>query len=221
MKIFLKEIEKNRKLLLKDRKKFFETNKKNFEKNIIRIIKKLDSPKGWRIYIIAGNFVSDKKIMPYDWDSWSSVFLIGATRKQRHEILAFFNRARSEFLSLPALVPLITHEMEHIKNIAKNPAHSARSAINDEIALEEEKDADKKLKNLPDEFRKEMVLESVLYCYDIGGWRIAKKIADFYHKEHKTLYAGYEDEEMTNKEYKKFLEAKRKKNMKIFIDFFK
>lgn len=220
MKTFFKEIKSCSKALKGDRKKFWEKNKKNFEKNIRRIIKNQKLPRGWKIYLVVSGILSDKKIWPFDNNSWSSTSVIGATKKQGFEIMMFFNRAGGEFLSAPALMPLVVHELQHIKQIAKSPKNYIISVMNDKISIDLEKEAEKDVKNLPKEIKEEAALEKILYCYDLGGWKMAEKMANFMYKKREKVYGGGYLKEMTKQEYEAFQKAKKNKNIHIFIDFF-
>ena len=166
---------------------FWEENKKEFKQNVRFIVDKAPFPKGWKVYVVAANFLFEQRIFPFDYDSWSSTNLIAATKKQGHEVMLFMNRARSEFLSVPALVPLLIHELFHVKQAAKNPKKYLMSIVNDDLSIKIEREAEKALANISDEFRKQWVLESVLYCFDVGGWNLANKMADFLHKEMENL----------------------------------
>jgi len=219
MKQFLKLIKASRNELRKNRNKFWGKNKRDFSKNILRIINSQKLPKKFKIYVVASNFINKKNIMPYDWDSWSSTALIGATKKQEFELMMFFNRARSEFLSLPALIPLVAHELYHVKQASRSPKKFLMSVINDKFSKEIEKEADSKIKNI-EEFRKEKILEMILYCYDIKGWSSAKKMADYLYKHHKKMYGGGYSSEMTIKEYKLFLKSMKTGNINLFINSF-
>lgn len=219
MKQLLKQIPKIRKRLLKNRKKFWRDNKKNFKRNIKLLVNGAELPKRWKIYIVASNFLFDKKIFPFDYDSWSATNLISATKKQKFEIMLFFNKARSEFLSMPALIPLIKHELYHVNQVAKNPKEYLLSIINDNLSRKLEIEAEKNAR-ANDEFKKEWVLESVLYCHDMGGWKFSKKMADFLFKEMKNIYGGGYERVMTKKEYEIFLKAMKKKDIGIFIKNF-
>lgn len=216
MESILKQIPNIRRKLLKNRNKFWKDNKRNFKKNIQFLVNEAELPKRWKIYIVASNFLFDKKVFPFDYDSWSATNLISATNKQGFEIMLFFNKARSEFLSLPALIPLVRHELYHINQVAKNPKKYLLSIINDNLSRKLEIEAEKNAYT-NDEFRKEWVLESVLYCYDIGSWKFAKKMADFLFKEMKNIYGGGYERGMAKKEYELFLRAMNKKDINIFI----
>lgn len=222
MNTLLKEIEICRNKLRVNRKKFWEENKKQLENNLKKIIKQLTFQKKWKIYITIGNFLTlaNKKIMPYDYDSWCSANLISASKKQGFEIMIFLNKAKLEFLSLPALIPIIIHELYHVKQALKSPKKYLESIINDKISREIELEAEKEVKKLPDEFRKQEVLENILYCYDLGGFKYAKKMADHLYKKMKEMYGGGYLNSMTKKEYQIFLQAMKKKNINEFLNLF-
>jgi hypothetical protein len=221
MDYFLKEIRQCRNALKKNRKKFWNNNKENFEKNIQKIIKTQKLPSGWKIYFVVSSFLSNKKILPFDYDSWSVTDLIAATKKQGFEIMVFFNRDRAEFLSVPALAPLVIHELKHVKQAAKFSKKFVKATIDDKVARDIEIDAEKDIKNISDEFRKEKILESILYCYDLGKWKTAQKMANFFYKDREEIYSGGYNKEMTKEEYEIFLKARKNKDINIFIDFFK
>ena len=217
---FQKEIFQCRNKLKKNRKPFWENNKKKFCKNVIDILKSCELPKEWKIYIVASSFISDKKILPFDYDSWSIVNLIAATERQGHEIMVFINRSRAEFLSRPAIVPLILHEIQHIKQVANNPKKYITSALDDKIARSFEEDAEISIHHLSNEFKREAVLESVLYCYDIGGWDCATKMTNFFYNEREELYSGGYDKDMTSTDFKLFQKAKKENKIDLFINQF-
>lgn len=220
IKSFQKEILHCRTKLKKNRKRFWENNKKTFCKNVVEILRSCELPKDWKTYVVASNFLSDKEILPFDYNSWSNVNLVAATKKQGFEIMVFINRSRAEFLSRPAIVPLILHEAQHIRQAANNPKNFTSATLNDEVAKSFEKDAEKHIRFLSDEFRKEAVLESVLYCYDIGSWNYASKMANFFYKERENIYSGGYDKDMTDSEFNLFQKAKREKKINLFIDYF-
>ncbi len=219
-KIFQKEILQNRNRLKKNRKLFWENNKKNFRKNVTEILKKCELPKDWKTYVVVSNFLSNKEMLPFDHDSWSIVNIAAATKKQGFETIMFINSSRVGFLSRPAIVPLVVHEVQHVRQVAKNPKKYIACIFNDKIAESFEIDAEKYTRYLSDEFRKEEVLESILYCYDLGGWKTATKMANFFNKEAKDLYSGGYDKRMENSEFSLFKQAKNKNKMDIFIDYF-
>ena len=221
MEKLLREIKKIRVKLGKDRRSFWRENTRSFEKNLQAIISREKIPRGWKVYVVASRFLSDKKILPFDYDSWSCVNLIAATKKQGFEIMIFFNRDRAEFLSIPALIPLVLHEFKHVKQAAKSPRNYVRGTMNDKVGRSLEEDAENDIKELSDEFRKEAALENILYCYDTGGWKTAQKKANFMYKKREEIYGGGYQKEMTKEEYDKFMEAKKKKDIKIFLNFFR
>ena len=220
MEEFLNQIEISRKIIEKNRKKFWEENKRDFKRNVKQIINNYSFPQNWKIYVVASNFLFDRKIFPFDYDSWSSTNLIAATKKQGFEVMIFLNKARLEFLSIPALIPIIEHELIHVKQAIQNPKKYLKSIINDSLSKKLEIEAEKQVKNIDDEFRKQWVLESILYCYDMSGWSFAKRMANFFHKEMENMYGGGYDKGMTDQEFKTFTKAMKKKNIDIFIDFF-
>lgn len=209
------------------RKIFFEKNKRENKKNVAELVKyfidaeKVD--KKWKVHIVVSDILSRRKIPPYDYNSFSSSNLLGATKEQGYEIMIFFNSSRMGFLSRIALVPLISHEVKHFKQASKSPKNYLMSMISDKLSRDLESEADKKItENCGfDELRKQEVLESVLYCYDnFGGWIGAGKMADFWYKDIEKIYGGGYMKNMTDREYRAFLEAKKKKNIGIFIEFF-
>ncbi len=207
-----------KKLLNKSfRRKFFSENKKNFEKNIIKVLNSKKNKTGkFKIYVVAGSFLG-KKARPYDYDSFSATNLIGATKQQGYEIMLFLNKARLEFLSIPALMPLILHELAHVKQAGKNPKEYLFSILNDKISRKLEGEAEKSIKCK--EEKREYALESVLYCYGIGGWEKAGKMAEFLFDQDK-LYGGGYEKALSKKEYKAFLGARKGKNINTFIESF-
>ena len=220
MKIFLKDLKRCRNALRKNRKKFWQNNKNNFEKNIQKIIKTQKLPKGWKIYFIASNFLSYKGIMPYEYEAWSIVNLVGATKKQGFEIMVFLNKAKS-FLSLPGLLHIVIHELAHVNQVAKNPKKQIKFALNDKYSKSLEIDAEKQTRKIvPEEFWKQEVLEFILYCYDNGGWKASTKMVDFLYKKRADVYSGGYDKGITKKEYEAFMLSKRKRDINIFIDYF-
>jgi len=219
-KTFQREISQCRNKLKENRKLFWEDNKKNFCKNVMEILQKCELPKDWKTYVVAANFLSNKEILPFDYDSWSIVNLIAATKKQGFETMVFINRSRAEFLSRPAVVPLILHEVQHIRQAAKNPKKFIAAMLDDKIAKSFEIDAEKHVKCFTDEFRQEAVLESVLYCYDVGSWKYATRMANFLYKEREDLYSGGYDKGMKDSEFNLFQQAKLKKKIDLFIDYF-
>lgn len=219
-KTFQREISQCRNKLKGNRKLFWEDNKKNFCKNVMEILGRCELPKDWKTYVVVSNFLSDNKILPFNYDSWSNVNLIAATKKQGFEIMVFINRSRAEFLSQPAIVPLILHEVQHIRQAVKNPKKFITATLDDKIAKIFETDAEKHVKCFPDEFRQEAVLESILYCYDVGSWKCATKMANFLYKEREDIYSGGYDKGMEDSEFNLFQQAKFEKKIDLFIDCF-
>jgi hypothetical protein len=220
METFLELVKDSRKELKEARISFWSENKANFKKNIKKIIDLYKIPRGWKVYVVASNFLFDRKIFPFDYDSWSSTNLIAATKKQGFEVMIFFNKARLEFLSAPALIPIVEHEMVHVIQAAKNPQRYLNSLTKDLLSKKLEMEAEKKVKHISDEFRKQWVLESIVYCYDSEGWEMAKRMADFFHEEMENMYGGGYDKGMTDEEYEAFLKAQKQKDIDLFIDSF-
>lgn len=220
MERFAEMIPKSRERIRGNRVEFWEDNKRNFKKNIKKITSLYTIPDKWSLYLVASDFLFDEQIFPFDYDSWSSTNLIAGTRKQGFEIMMFLNKARLQFLSLPALIPIIEHEFMHVQQAAKNPKRYLKSIINDSISKKIEIEAEKKVRYISDEFRKQWVLESVLYCYDLNGWGFAKKMADFLYIQMENMYGGGYDKGMTKEEYEVFLEAEDKKDIFIFMNLF-
>ena len=222
MNKFSRKIKEYRKILRSEnkRKKFWEENKNNFDRNITKIFQSLSLPKKWKVYVTTGNFLNEKNVTPYDYASWSSTLLVAATSRQGFEIMMFINRARAEFLSLPAIIPLIAHEAGHIKQIARNPQKHLRSYFDDAKSRRDEAEAEMELRNLPQEIIDEAALESILYCFDKGGWKIAQNMAIHLHKKQPEKYSGGYDQGMTKKQYQLFLRSKKERDVDLFIDEF-
>ena len=206
--------------LHKDRTEFWKRNKKDFEENIKFLVNKATTPRDWKIYTIASHFVTDEEIMPYGYDSWSCVLLIAATKKQGQELLLFYNEARIGFLSLPALLPLVTHELLHTHQAAASPKKYSSSAFNDSYGSALETEVESGIHDLPKIFLQEAVLESVLYCYDKKGWNSAQKMIDFLYKDRIKLYTGGYLPWLTQTDHEAFSEAKRQKNISVFINYY-
>lgn len=217
---FSKQVKEERKYLNEPRAKFWERNKLNFERNVKNLLKSANLPLNWRVYPLATHFISDKEIMPYEYDSWSCVLLIAATKKQGHELLLFYNEARVGFLSLPALIPLVTHELVHTHQAARSPQKYSKSAFDDGLGSKSETGAESIVHKLPPIFRREAVLESVLYCYDRKGWSSAQKMIDFLYKKRVNLYAGGYLPWLDEEDYLAFLDAKKKKDIAIFLNYY-
>jgi hypothetical protein len=211
------------------RKKYWEKNKQECRKNTYIVFdylrKKWKIKKKWKIHLLVSKFVleSESKIAPYNYNSFSLTNLIGASPKQGYEIVIFLNKARIGFASLPALIPIIAHEMYHIKQIDRNLKQYNNSFLNDNLSNILEKEADKAVFSITNinEFRKQEILESILYCYDnFGGWTGSKKMADFWFKKIEKIYGGGYTKNMTPKEYNVFLNAMKKNKINLFINHF-
>ena len=113
------------------------------------------------------------------------------------------------------------HEFVHVKQAARNPKRYLRSLTNDRISKELEIEAEKSVRNISDEFRKQWVLESILYCYDLNGWSFAKKMADFLYNQMENMYGGGYDKGMTKQEYDIFLISLQSRDISKFIEYFK
>lgn len=217
---FTKQVKKEQKYLIGSREKFWERNKSNFEKNVKNLLKLANLPLSWRVYALASHFIADKEIMPYEYDSWSCVLLIAATKKQGYELLLFYNEARIGFLSLPALIPLLAHELVHTHQAARSPQKYSNSAFDDQHASQSETEAEKSVHKLPSILVSEAVLESVLYCYDKEGWKSAQKMIDFLYKVRTNLYSGGYLPWLTEIDYQAFLDAKKKKDISVFLNYY-
>ena len=87
---------------------------------------------------------------------------------------------------------ILLHEIEHVKQAEKSPKAFLLSMLNDKASRKLEKQADKAA-NLKEE-KREYALESILYCYEIGGWEKATKMAEFLFNHDKLYGGGYEKE---------------------------
>lgn len=219
---YMKQIKKSRHELKYNRKEFWKKNKVNFRNNLKTLISFFPFPEAWRVNIVASYFLLDKEgvSMPYDNDVWSFADIVGATKNQGHDLVVFFNRTDLEFLSAPALVPIVVHEMKHVEQAAQDPKKYIEEGVNDELNREFEKEADAEVRKFSDEFRKENVLEKVMYCYDKRSWKGAKKMAYYLYEDAKDAFGGGYDQEIKKEEYETFLKAEEEKDIDIFIDFF-
>jgi hypothetical protein len=179
-----------------NRAEFWDENKRNFKKNLKKIMEFYPLPEKWRLYLVASTFLFDEEIFPFDYDSWSSTNLIAATKKQGFEVMMFLNKARLQFLSLPALIPMIEHEFVHVIQASRDPKKYLKSIINDSLSMKLEIEAEKEVQYISDEFRKQWILESILYCYDKDGWEFSKKMADFLYLQMEDMYGGGYDKGM-------------------------
>ena len=216
---YLKQLKKARFEIKNDRKNFWNKNSVNFRNNIKNLISFFKFPEKWKVSIIASRFLLDRFTMPYDKDVWSFSDVLGASENQGYDIVLFFNKTDLEFLSAPALLPIVVHEVKHVFQAAEDPARYTRTAADDELNKKYEKDADAEVRKYSDEFRKENALEKVMYCYDKEGWKGAKKMADFMYETEESSSKGY-DEEMTKEEYEVFEKAREEKDIDIFIDYY-
>ena len=205
---YLKQLKKARLEIKNDRKNFWNKNSVNFRNNIKNLISFFEFPEGWTVSIVASRFLLDRHTMPYDLDVWSFSDVIGATENQGRDIVLFFNKTDLEFLSAPALLTIVVHEVKHVFQAAKDPKTYVQSAVNDEE------------KKFSEEFRKQNILEKIMYCYDEEGWKGAKKMVQFAREEVKDAFGGGYDEDLTEEEYKVFLKAEDEKDIDIFIDYF-
>lgn len=219
---YLKQIKKARQEIKYNHKKFIQKNKVNFLNNLKTLISFYNFPEGWKVNVVASYFLLDKDSvsMPYDTDVWSFVDVVAASKNQGYDLVVFFNRTDLEFLSAPALIPIIVHELKHVEQATKDPKTYIETSVNDEINKEFEREAEAERKNYSDEFRKQDVLEKVLYCYDKKAWKGAKKMAQFLYEENENAFGGGYMKEMTKEEYEIFLKAEDEKDVDIFIDHF-
>lgn len=220
LKKFLKQIKKARQELKYNRKNFWNKNKVNFRNNIKTLISCFKFPERWTVDIIASYFLIDRHVMPYDPDVWSFSDIISASENQGFNIILFFNRTDLEFLSAPALLPIVVHEVAHVYQASKEPGKYVLAAVNDELNNEYEKEADAEVKKYSDEFRKENVLEKVMFCYDKRSWEGAKKMAEYLYNEAEKSFGGGYDQAMTKQEYESFLKSEEEKDIDLFIDDF-
>lgn len=218
---FFKQIKKARQELKYNRSNFWTKNKDNFRNNIKTLCGYFPAPTGWNLNIIAAHFLLDRgEGMPYDRDVWSFSDVVSGTESQGKEIVVFFNRADLEFLSAPALLPIVVHEMVHVVQAATDKEKYLTSTFNDETSRKYENLADGEVKKYSGEFRKQNVMEKVLFCYDKEGWKGARKIADYLYKEAQNAFGGGYDQDMLKVEHDKLLEAEKEHDLDIFIDYF-
>jgi len=220
MKRFLRQIKKARHELKYNRENFWRKNKINFINNIKTLLSFFKFPEGWTVNIIASHFLLDKEAMPYDKDVWSFSDIIAATKNQGFDIIIFFNRTDLEFLSAPALLPIVVHEVTHVYQASKDPEKYVKTTVDDELNKEYEAEADIEVRKYSDEFRKENVLEKIIYSYHKKAWLGARKMADYLYKEAPTAFGGGYDQEMKKEEYEVFLKAEEERDIDIFIDYF-
>lgn len=217
---FLKHVKRARQEIKSDRPDFWKKNRVNFKNNIKTLIGFYKFPEGWTVNTIASTFLLDKEVMPYDTDVWSFSDVVSATKEQGFNIIIFFNKSDLEFLSLPALLPIVAHEAEHVFQVPNNTKKYVLATIDDDISREFEKGADAEVKKYSEEFRRENVLEKIVYCFDKENWKGAKKMADYLYKEAENAFGGGYDQEMEKVEYIAFMKAYEEKDINIFIDYF-
>jgi len=217
---FLKQVKKARQEIKSDRDDFWKKNRINFKNNIKTLIGFYKFPEGWVVNTIASTFLMDKESMPYDTDVWSFSDVASATKEQGYNIIIFFNKADLEFLSLPALLPIVAHEAEHVFQVPKDPKIYILATVDDKINREFEKGADAEARKYSDEYRRENVLEKIVYCFDKTNWTGAKKMADYLYTEAENAFGGGYDQEMKKDEYDAFMKAYEEKDINVFIDYF-
>ncbi len=217
---FLRQVKRARHEIKTDRKDFWNKNRTNFRNNVKTLISFFKVPEGWEISVIASNFLLDKPSMPYDLDVWSFSDVVCATKKQGFNIVMFFNKADLEFLSLPALLPLVVHEVAHVYQAPRNTEEYVKTAIDDTINIKYEEEAEAEVRVYSDEFRKQNVLEKVMYCYDVRGWEGAKKMVHYLHYEAENAFGGGYDQDMKKEEYEIFKKAEEEKDIDIFVNYF-
>jgi len=219
---YLKQIKKSRHEIKYNRKNFVQKNKVNFLNNLKTLISFFEFPENWKVNVVASYFLMDKdtKSMPYDNDVWCFVDVVAASENQGYDLIVFFNRSDIEFLSAPALIPIIVHELKHVEQATKNPKSYIETSYNDELNQTYEREAEAERKNYSDEFRKQDILEKVLYCYDKKSWKGANKMAHYLYEENENAFGGGYMKEMTKEEYEIYLRAEDEKDIDIFIDYF-
>lgn len=217
---FLKQIKKARTEIKNDRKNFWSKNAVNFRNNIKTLVSFFKFPEGWNVSIIASQFLLDKHVMPYDKDVWSFSDVVAATKEQGYEIVIFFNKTDLEFLSAPALLPIVVHEVAHVFQVPKDPKKYVLQTLDDNLSKEYEKEADVNSAKYSEEFRRENVLEKIVFCYDEEGWKGATKMADYLFKEAADAFGGGYDQEMKKEEYEAFIKAAEERDIDVFIDHF-
>ena len=218
-KIF-KQIKKSRHEIKYNRTEFWNKNKVNFRNSIKTLVSFFKFPEGWNVSIIASRFLLDRHTLPYDKDVWSFSDVIAATKNMGFDVILFFNKTDLEFLSAPALLPIVVHEAAHVYQATSDPKEYIKSTVDEELNKSYEKEADAEVRKYSDEFRKENVLEKVLFCYDEEGWAGAKKMADYIYFESKDAFGGGYDQDMKKEEYEAFKKAQEEKDIDLFIDYF-
>jgi len=217
---FLKHIKKARQEIKSDRPDFWKKNRINFKNNIKTLIGFYKFPEGWTVNTIASNFLLDREVLPYDIDVFSFSDVVSATKNQGFNIIIFFNKTDLEYMSLPALLPIVAHEAEHVFQAPKDTKKYILATIDDDLSKEFEKGADAEVQKYSDEFRRENILEKIVFCFDRKNWAGAKKMADYLFKEAEDAFGGGYDQEMKKEEYHIFMKAYEEKDINLFIDYF-
>jgi len=217
---FLKQVKRARQEIRYSRPGFWSKNRINFKNNIKTLSSFFKFPKGWKVDVIASKFLMDKPSMPYDLDVWSFSDIVSATEKQGFNIILFFNKTDLEFLSLPALLPIVVHEIAHVYQAADDTKQYILAAIDDKQSMKYEEEADAEVRKYSEEFRRQNILEKIMYCYDLEGWSGAKKMVHYLHLEAQESFGGGYDQSMKKSEYEIFEKAEEEKDIDIFIDDF-
>jgi hypothetical protein len=217
---FLKQVKKARQEIKSDRDDFWKKNRINFKNNIKTLIGFYKFPEGWTVNTIASNFLLNREVLPYDSDVWSFSDIVSASENQGYNIIIFFNKADLEFLSLPALLPIVAHEAEHVFQAPKDTKKYILQTIDENLSKEFEKGADAEVRKYSDEYRRENVLEKIVFCFDKESWQGAKKMADYLYKDAENAFGGGYDQEMKKEEYTAFMDAYDEKDINVFIDYF-
>jgi hypothetical protein len=217
---FLKQLKKARLELKNDRKNFWNKNRVNFRNNVKTLASFFNFPQGWNVNIIVSQFLLDKHTMPYDRDVWSFSDVVAATKNMGYEIILFFNKTDLEFLSAPALLPIIVHEVRHAYQAAEDPKKYVYSTVDEALNKSYEVEADAEAAKYNEEFRKENVLEKIMFCYDEEGWKGARKMVDYLYEEAANAFGGGYDQELKKEEYDAYIKAEEEKDIDLFIDYF-
>lgn len=217
---FLRQIKKARSEIKVKRPDFWSKNRINFKNNIKTLTSFFKAPEGWNVNVIASSFLLNKEVMPYDMDVWSFSDIVSATKEMGQEIVIFFNKTDLEFLSAPALLPIVIHEMYHAVQAAREPKKYVLSTVEDDINIKYEEEADAEVRKYNDEFRKQNVLEKIMFCYDKRGWEGAEKMAYYLFKEAEKSFGGGYDQGMKKDEYQVFQKAEDERDIELFIDYF-
>lgn len=215
-----KQLKKIRHEIKYNRRELWDKNRINFRNNIKTLTSFFNFPEGWKVSIIASRFLLDKHAMPYDKDVWSFSDVVAASEGQGFDIVIFFNKTDLEFLSAPALLPIVVHEVAHVFQVPKDTRKYMLQTIDDTLSRIFEEEADAESAKYNDEFRRENILEKIMFCYDEEGWLGAKKMAYYLYKEAKDAFGGGYDQLMKKQEYDIFVKAEEEKDIDIFIEHF-